>query len=215
MKYDPNRHHRRSIRLKGYDYSQPGAYFVTICAFQRQCLFGEIVNGQMRLNQYGEIVAEQWQKSAVIRQEIELDTWVVMPNHFHGVVIINDGDRVVVRDVVGANGNDVVGANGRSPLRDDLYPSLRMKPKSLSSLIAGFKSTVTKQINILRDAPGTPVWQRNYYGAYKPRPSRARSAPHEHIIRDRDALEKIRQYVINNPLSWQTDQLYPNNPSKW
>ena len=60
MKYDPNRHHRRSIRLKGYDYRQPGAYFVTICAFQRQCLFGEIVNGQMRLNQYGEIVAEQW-----------------------------------------------------------------------------------------------------------------------------------------------------------
>ncbi len=154
----------------------------------------------MRLNRLGEIVAEQWQKSAVIRQEIELDTWVVMPNHFHGIVMINDGDRVVVRDVVRANGNDVVGANGRSPLRDDLYPSLRMKPKSLSSLIAGFKSTVTKQINILRDALGTPVWQRNYY---------------EHIIRDRDALEKIRQYVINNPNSWETDQLHHQNPSKW
>ena len=215
MKYNPNRHHRRSIRLPEYDYSQAGAYFVTICADRRQCIFGDVVDEQMVLNQYVVIIADRWRKSSVIRHEIELDTWVVMPNHFHGIVMINDGDRVVVRDVVGANGNDVVGANGRSPLRDDLYPSLRMKPKSLSSLIAGFKSTVTKQINILHDAPGTPVWQRNYYGAYKPRPRRARSAPHEHIIRDRRALGKIQQYVINNSHVWQTDQLHPNNPSKW
>ena len=116
MKCERNRHHRRSIRLKGYDYSQPGAYFITICAYQRQCLFGEIVNGQMRLNRFGEIVAEQWQKSAVIRQEIELNSWVVIPDRVHGIVIIHDGDRVGVRDVVGSNRNDVVGANGRSPL---------------------------------------------------------------------------------------------------
>ena len=190
MKYDPDKHHRRSIRLPGYDYSQTGAYFVTICAYQRQCLFGDVVDGQMVLNQYGAIVADEWQKSSIIRQEIELDEWVVMPNHFHGIVIIQNS--------VGKNRDRIVGANGRSPLQD--HASVRMKPKSLSSLMAGFKSITTKKINILRDAPATPLWQRNYY---------------EHIIRDRDAMDKIRQYIINNPVSWERDQLHPDNPSKW
>ena len=191
MKYDPDKHHRRSIRLPGYDYSQPGAYFVTICVDRRECLFGDVVDGQMRLNQYGEIVADEWQRSSVIRQEIELDAWVVMPNHFHGIVIINP-----------------VGANGRSPLRRSPlrrsppgnYVRPQMKPKSLSSLMAGFKSITTKKINILRDASGTKLWQRNYY---------------EHIIRNQEAMDKIRQYIINNPLSWSIDQLHPDNPSKW
>jgi REP element-mobilizing transposase RayT len=197
MKYNPDKHHRRSIRLPGYDYSQPGAYFVTICAYQRQCLFGDVVNGQIILNQYGAIVADEWQKSSVIRQEIELDGWVVMPNHFHGIVIIKNivGKN---RDRIVKNGNVNVGANGRSPLRDNAL--VQMKSKSLSSLMAGFKSIATKKINILRDTPATPLWQRNYY---------------EHIIRDRDAMDKIRQYIINNPVSWEIDQLHPDNPSKW
>jgi REP element-mobilizing transposase RayT len=190
MKYDPDKHHRRSIRLPGYDYSQPGAYFVTICAYQRQCLFGEIVDGQIILNQYGAIVADEWQKSSMIRREIELDGWVVMPNHFHGIVII--------QNPVKTNGNVNVGANGRSPLRDNA--PVQMKSKSLSSLMAGFKSITTKKINILRDTPATPLWQRNYY---------------EHIIRDRDAMDKIHQYIVNNPVSWERDQLHPDNPSKW
>ena len=190
MKYDHDQHHRRSIRLKGYDYSQDGAYFVTICVDRRECLFGDVVDGQMRLNKYGAIVAEEWQRSSVIRREIELDAWVVMPNHFHGIVIIDIP--------VGSNGNNHVGANDRSPLRDYTHP--RMKPKSLSSLMAGFKSVVTKEINILRDAPGTKLWQRNYY---------------EHIIRNQDAMDKIRRYIVNNPLSWSIDQLHPDNPSKW
>jgi putative transposase len=108
MKYDPDKHHRRSIRLPGYDYSQPGAYFVTICAYQRQCIFGDVIDGQMRLNQYGAIVADEWQKSSIIRREIELDAWVVMPNHFHGIVIIENNVR--------ANGNEYVGANGDAKL---------------------------------------------------------------------------------------------------
>ena len=157
---------------------------MTICVEQRQCLFGDVVDGQMVLNQYGMVVADEWQKSSVIRQEIELDAWVVMPNHFHGIVIINNP----------------VGANGRSPLlqRDGSPP--RMKPKSLSTLMAGFKSITTKKINILRDAPETKLWQRNYY---------------EHIIRNQDAMDKIRRYIVNNPISWSIDQLHPNNPSKW
>lgn len=96
---------------------------MTICAYRRQCIFGDVVDGRMVLNQYGAIVADEWQKSSVIRREIELDGWVVMPNHFHGIVII--------KNPVGAN--CYVGANGRSPLRDCPLP--RMKPKSLSKII--------------------------------------------------------------------------------
>ena len=184
MKYDPAKHHRRSIRLKGYDYSQAGFYFVTVCCYQRQRLFGKIVDGVMQLNQYGEIVQNEWLKSSIIRPEIELDEYVVMPNHFHGIIVINP-----------------VGANSASPLPSSATPTHpSMKPRSLSSIIAGFKSAVTKKINLIRNAPGTPVWQRNYY---------------EHIIRNENALNNIRQYIINNPLSWHQDQLHPNNPSKW
>lgn len=99
MKYDPAKHHRRSIRLRGYDYSQAGYYFVTICCYRRQRLFGEIVDDAMQLNQYGEIVKNEWLKSAVIRPDIQLDKYIVMPNHFHGIVIIKS-----------------VGANSSSPL---------------------------------------------------------------------------------------------------
>jgi hypothetical protein len=100
MKYDPAIHHRRSIRLQGYDYSQAGVYFVTICAQNRECLFGEIVNGGMRLNEAGRMVTDEWIKTAEIRDEIELDEWVVMPNHFHGVLVIGDGrgDRLCTGD---------------------------------------------------------------------------------------------------------------------
>ena len=184
MNYDPAKHHRRSIRLPGYDYTRSGYYFVTICCYQRQCLFGDIVNGAMQLNQFGEIVQKEWLRSSIIRQEIELNEFVVMPNHFHGIVIINP-----------------VGAFDRTPLPQSNKPIIpSMKPKSLSSLMAGFKSSVTKQINLIRNTARAKVWQRNYY---------------EHIIRNEKALNNIQQYIINNPLSWQKDQLHPNNPSKW
>jgi REP-associated tyrosine transposase len=88
MKFDPQKHRRRSIRLHGYDYSSPAAYFITICTDNRQVLFGEVVGGQMRRNSYGEIVQEEWFRSATIRKEISLDAWIVMPNHVHGIVTI-------------------------------------------------------------------------------------------------------------------------------
>jgi len=92
MIHHPNKH-RRSIRLHGYNYSSPGLYFVTICTYQRQLLFGAVVNGVMRLNDFGCIVATEWAKSADIRREIECDEWVVMPNHVHGIIrIVADGD---------------------------------------------------------------------------------------------------------------------------
>ncbi len=187
MKYDPDKHKRRSIRLKGYDYSAAGMYFITLCTYQRGCLFGEISDGVMQLNRLGEIAAEEWLRSSEIRQEIEFDAWIIMPNHLHGIVVIE-----TIADWSGG-----VGATGRSPLRG-VAPS--MKPRSLSSLVAGFKSATTKHINLHRNAPGTPVWQRNYY---------------EHIIRTDSSLQTIQTYIRHNPQSWPNDRLHPNNPSQW
>jgi putative transposase len=185
MEYNPEIHHRASIRLKGYDYSSVGAYFATICTFQRECLFGEIIDGKMTLNEYGKIINDEWIKSSDIRQEIELDEWIVMPNHFHAIIFITTPKKL--------------GVNTCSPTSNN-SPSPQMKPKSLSSLIAGFKSATTTRINTKRDAAGTPVWQRNYY---------------ENIIRNELMLENIRKYVQNNPISWEIDQLHPNVSSKW
>jgi len=165
---------RKITRLKGYDYSHPGAYFVTVCVHNRECLFGEITGNDIRLNEYGMIAKDEWIKSPDIRKEIKLDEYIVMPNHIHGIVWI-----------------DSVGANGRSPLH-----RTNMGSKTLSSFMAGYKSTVTKQINGLRRLPGIPVWQRNYY---------------EHIIRNDAELNRIRQYIIENPLKWNMDSENPNN----
>ena len=180
MKYNPEKHHRRSIRLKNYDYSKSGAYFVTVCTKDRQCLFGKIFDGNMILNEFGKIVYDEWFLSVKIRNEIELyeNEFVVMPNHIHGIVWIN-ADNIL------HNGN-IVGATGRSPLQ---YGPPK---KSLSSFVAGYKSAVTKQINQFRKTPGVSVWQRNYY---------------EHIIRNEIELNKIRNYILNNPHNWETDDL--------
>ncbi|NCR55323.1 MAG: transposase [Microcystis aeruginosa L211-07] len=192
MTFDPEKHHRRSIRLRNYDYSQPGAYFVTICTYQKQSWFGEIKNGQMYLNQLGKIVADEWLKTCKIRPNFQLDEWVIMPNHFHGIVIINDysGDD----QSLGAGNRPLDLGAGNRPLdlgaRD---APLQQKPNSLSSCIAGFKSAVTKRINLLRQNTDTPIWQRNYY---------------ESILRDEKYLAVVREYIINNPKNWPNDRDY-------
>ena len=140
MKFDPKIHHRRSIRLKEYDYSQAGAYFVTIVAWQREVLFGEIVNGEMVLNDFGKIVSKKWQWMETQYEYVELDAWILMPNHLHGILIIHD--------------------DGRGGSRPAPTP---IKHIPLGGLIGAFKTVSTKQINILRDTEGQVVWQRNYY----------------------------------------------------
>jgi REP element-mobilizing transposase RayT len=192
MTFDPEKHHRRSIRLRNYDYSQPGAYFVTICTYQKQSWFGEIKNGQIYLNQLGKIVADEWLKTCKIRPNFKLDEWVIMPNHFHGIVIINDysgddqslGARDAPLDLGARDAPLDLGA------RD---APLQQKPNSLSSCIAGFKSAVTKRINLLRQNTDTPIWQRNYY---------------ESILRDEKYLAVVREYIINNPKNWTNDRDY-------
>ncbi len=183
----PDNYHRRSIRLKGYDYSRQGAYFVTIVTWNRLCLFGEVVDEKMVLNDLGLIVQGEWFRSADVRREIELhpDELVVMPNHLHGIVwIVGEGDKSAAD----------VGATGRSPLRE--HPPRGPVPRSLGSFMAGFKSAATKRVNTMRGAPGAPVWQRNYY---------------EHIIRDERSLNRIREYIAHNPLGWALDRENPAN----
>ena len=145
MRFNPARYHRRSIRLKRYDYRQPGAYFVTICAQNRECLFGEIVQQEMRLNDAGRIVEDEWFRTSVVRPNVELDAFVVMPNHIHGIIcIVNDGR----------------GTARRAPTMERFGHPIH---GSLPTIICAFKSAATKRVNERRGTPGAPVWQRNYY----------------------------------------------------
>ena len=187
MTFDPEKHHRRSIRLKNYDYSQPGFYFLTICTYKRQSWFGEIKNDRMNLNQIGKIVAEEWINTPKIRPNFQLDEWVIMPNHLHGIVIINENlnllsDRNVSKQKILDEGNMKISGARNAPLRQE--------PNSISSFVAGFKSAVTKRINLLRNNRDIPIWQRNYY---------------ESIIRDEPSLITIREYILNNPFQWKKD----------
>ncbi len=145
--YDPERHHRRSIRLRGYDYTQPGAYFITIVTHERACLFGNVVNGAMQLNPLGEIVRAEWFKTAELRPSVQLDAdeFVVMPNHIHGIIWIVD---------------DVGARRRRAPTGEQFGKPV---PGSIPTIVRAFKSAATKRINALRGTPGAPVWQRNYY----------------------------------------------------
>lgn len=168
---DAQKKSRRSIRLKNFDYSNPGAYFITICAHNHECLFGKVIsengNSTVCLSDYGKIVNDEWLKSGEIRGEITLDEYVLMPNHFHGIIFLGKGDQPVAPTMFGP------------------------RPGSVGALIAGFKSSVTTKINTLRNTPGVPVWQRNYY---------------ERVIRNEIELNSIREYIKYNPLNWETDE---------
>jgi putative transposase len=180
MRFDPEKHHRRSIRLKGYDYRRQGAYFVTICTHDRLCLFGEVVGGEMRLNEYGRIALGCWKEIPLHFPQAELDAFVVMPNHVHGIIVLTVGARHAV------------------PLQNGISEKTEQFGKpvagSIPTIIRSFKSATTRHINALRGTPGSPVWQRNYY---------------EHIIRNEESLNRIREYIKTNPLRWAMDSENP------
>jgi putative transposase len=178
-KYDPDIHHRRSIRLAGYDYSQQGCYFITICTKNREHLFGRIAGSEIQLNGFGEIVRDEWVRTSQIRPNIKLGVFAIMPNHFHGIIHIVE--------------QPAVRAYCTTPLQQKTKPSLQSPSKTVGAIIRGFKSSVTKRINIMRDTPGLPVWHRNYY---------------EHIIRDQDDYNRIHEYIQYNLLKWEEDDYY-------
>ena len=149
----------------------------------------------MYLNQIGKIVAEEWINTRKIRPKFQLDEWIIMPNHLHGIVIIDEnilglgernrdilGDRnISEQKIFGEGSQDILGARN-APLRQE--------PNSISSFVAGFKSAVTKRINLLRNNRDIPIWQRNYY---------------ESIIQDEQSLLAIQEYIFNNPCQWEKD----------
>lgn len=192
--YNPDKHHRRSIRLKNYDYTTAGAYFITICTHQRECLLGTIEDGKMRLSLFGECVQSHWLNLPKHHPHLQLDDFIVMPNHLHGILwlggMVCKGEAFAPRlTPLGVHTN----ANA-SPL-----PADGTQPGSIGAIVQNFKSVSTRRVNQLRKTAGVPIWHRNYY---------------EHIIRDERALHNIRQYIQNNPLSWWQDQLHPDHPSK-
>ena len=144
MESSPRTSNRRSLRLKKYDYSRGGAYFVTVCVRKRLCLFGNVADGEMVLNQFGAIVRDEWLKTAEIRDNIEMDGFVVMPNHVHGIILIQARRGTACRARISEQFGKPV-------------------PGSLPTVIRAFKSAVTKRINQKRNTRGRAVWQRNYY----------------------------------------------------
>ncbi len=179
MTFDPEKHHRRSIRLPGYDYSQPGAYFITICTHNREYLFGDVADGKMILNEFGNVAQQCWLEIPQHFKHVKLDAYVIMPNHVHGIIFI-----------VGSRHHNV-GARHAVPLQFEQFG--KPVPGSIATIIRSYKSAVSKQINQIRQTPGMPVWQRNYY---------------EHIIRNEMDLHRIRQYIMNNPKNWEMDENY-------
>lgn len=174
MKYDPNIHKRKSIRLQYFDYSTSGAYFVTMCIKNMECVLGNIVHGETVLSCVGEIVYKYWNELPIYFDNVSLDEYVFMPNHMHGIVIIENeyGDH--------------------NRCKGGVTPPQRTTPQrkpTLGQIVAYFKYQSTKTINKIHNTPCKPFWQRNYY---------------EHIIRNDTDLNRIRKYIINNPSKWQS-----------
>jgi REP element-mobilizing transposase RayT len=181
-KSGPQEHHRRSIRLAGHDYSQPGAYLVTMVTRGRESLFGEVEAGEVRLSEAGRIVWEVWNALPGRYPQITLGAAVVMPNHFHGILVITD---------------TVVGAVpvGAVPVRAVHEPPQRLRRRMTLQLVVGYlKVNSAKRINAFLRTAGTPVWQRDCY---------------EHIIRNDGEHERIHRYIEANPANWMNDEENP------
>jgi putative transposase len=201
MKYNPDIHHRRSIRLTGYDYSQCGYYFITVCTQGQRCLFGEIEKGRMILNDAGKMISCWWNELKNKYPNIEIDEYVVMPNHCHGII-----------NIVGTVGADPVGAdlrvcpNGKgehigSPQQGSPVQGSPVRPvqgRPIYKMVQWFKTMTTNEyIRNVKQNHWEPfdgrLWQRNYY---------------EQIVRDKNSLSRIREYIIDNPYQWQQDRLF-------
>jgi len=186
MKYDSYKHRRWSIRLRGYNYTRPGRYFVTICTRDKENLFGEISDGVMQINEYGRIAQQEWLRTRELRSNVRLDQFVVMPNHIHGIIVITP------RDNVKNMGNGCRGVARYAPTGASTG---NISAGSLPAIARAYKSAVAKRINELLGTRGAPVWQRNYY---------------EHIIRNDAEWNSVSEYISTNPLCWEQDEENPD-----
>ncbi|SDM83287.1 REP element-mobilizing transposase RayT [Geoalkalibacter ferrihydriticus] len=195
--YNPDVHNRRSIRLRDFNYDDGGAYFVTACAWRRECLFGDVVDGLVRLNELGMVVRDCWTAIPQHFPHVELDEFIIMPNHIHGVFwIVNDNSPVGATHASPDLGSINPAETGALTRATHASPLRRPGPKrrSVGAIVGSFKSAATKRINAMRDDVGCPVWQRNYY---------------EHVIRDERDLHAVRQYIADNPAKWELDTNHP------
>jgi putative transposase len=193
MPFDPNRHHRRSIRLQGYDYTLTGAYFVTLCTWDRSCLFGDIVDAAMAPSAFGLVVASYWEKIVVHAAHVSLDASVLMPNHVHGILVLTGDHRAEAESATTEDAPFDPAAGDGSPAAQRPHGT---QPGSLGAVLQNWKSTATRRINQMRHTPEARVWQDNYF---------------EHIIRNERELWAIRQYIENNPAQWAQDRERPQN----
>ncbi len=188
MGFNLDKHHRHSIRLKDYNYSQSGAYFVTICIRHHESILGKINDGKMSLYDAGQIVKSVWEELPNHYNNVELDTFVIMPNHVHGIIMLGDSPDA------GAGLKPALNKKAYKPERAGLKPA--PTKHGIPEIIRAFKTFSSRKINQIRGTIGTPFWQRNYY---------------EHIIRDEQSLDDIRQYISGNPMCWADDEENPIN----
>jgi len=190
-----NKYRNESARASWWNYANDGAYFVTICTAGREWLFGEISNNEMNLSPIGEMVYQEWNISFDMRAELFCDTFVIMPNHIHAILRIDNG--MVGTHGVGTHG--IVGTHGRASLPSPTPPTntgvAYRTPKSISSFMAGFKSAATKRINEYRISPKMPVWQTRF---------------HDHIIRNDAEYQRIYNYIETNIQNWEKDTFFKN-----
>ena len=203
MPYDPDKHHRRSIRLKGYDYALEGGYFITLVVQGRQCVLGKIDgDSEVSLSQPGGMI-EYWLGRLVTRFDtLVIDTYVIMPNHFHGIFMLVDDDRPRQ-----STGQRQPGQTHKetcfpsAPTADVLDSPTHASPvrPTLSTILQWFKSMTTNAyFKGVHDQDWPPVnkrlWQRNYY---------------ERIIHSDREWELIRDYIQRNPARWPSDPEHP------
>ena len=179
MRYNPDIHKRKSIRLKGYDYSRAGMYFITICTYNRECLFGEIVNEEIILNEYGRIVEKEILKTEEIRKNIKIDKFVIMPNHIHLIIeIIMDDEKQII--------------DKNKEIKEE-SKKLKSPSDNIGAVVRAIKSQVTANINKKRNSKGMQIWHRNYY---------------DNIIRNEEMYLKVSEYIENNPRLWENDKYF-------
>ena len=201
-RYDPAIHHRRSIRLQGYDYTRAGAYFITICTHDRACLFGDVTDEQMQWNECGRLAHAAWEEIPLHFPQVDLDEWVVMPNHVHGIIVLASDPGKTVGTTRAPPG--VAAVPRPTDARSTAAWATRASPRrplgpqcgSIGAVVGSYKSAVSRRINELCRTPGAPVWQRDYY---------------DHIVRSEDELNRIREYIADNPARWADDAEHLEN----